>query len=217
MVQSLVLDRQPERTLGKGAFTRERILDAAEASALEKGFAATSIDEILFETGLTKSGFFYHFRDKNDLARALLVRFQINDTALFNDIFGRADDLTDDPLHSFLIGLKLFSEALEEVKTVHPGCLVAVFVHQDHQFDAGVRALTVEILESWHVRFRARLDRIALVYPPRIDIDFDILARMAGTVVDGGIGLAKAMSSPRLLADQVMAYRAFVRAVFLGA
>ena len=217
MVQSLVLDTRPQRTLGKGAQTRERILDAAEASALDKGFAATSIDEILYETGLTKSGFFYHFRDKNDLARALLVRFQVNDAALFDDIFARADDLTDDPLHSFLIGLKLLAEALEAVKTAHPGCLVAVFVHQDHQFDAGVRALTVEITDSWHSRFRTRLDRIAAVYPPRIDIDFDTLARMAGAVVDGGIGLAKSMSNPRLLADQVMAYRAFVRAVFLGA
>ena len=32
------------------------------------------IDEIIAEAGITKSGFFYHFRDKNDLAKALLQR-----------------------------------------------------------------------------------------------------------------------------------------------
>ena len=45
-------------------------LDIAEANVLQKGFAATSLDEIIFEAGLTKSGFFYHFRDKTELARA---------------------------------------------------------------------------------------------------------------------------------------------------
>ena len=56
----------------KGAETRERILEIAEASVLAKGFAATSIEEVIAEAGITKSGFFYHFKDKNELARAML-------------------------------------------------------------------------------------------------------------------------------------------------
>ena len=36
---------------------------------LAKGFGATSIEEVIAEAGLTKSGFFYHFKDKNALAR----------------------------------------------------------------------------------------------------------------------------------------------------
>ena len=42
----------------KGNATRERLLDAAESAILEKGFAATSIDELHAATGITKSGFF---------------------------------------------------------------------------------------------------------------------------------------------------------------
>ncbi|TIL69490.1 MAG: helix-turn-helix transcriptional regulator, partial [Mesorhizobium sp.] len=56
----------------KGAETRERILEIAEASVLAKGFGATSIEEVIAEAGITKSGFFYHFKDKNELARALM-------------------------------------------------------------------------------------------------------------------------------------------------
>jgi hypothetical protein len=37
--------------------TRERILDAAESSVLAKGFAGTSIDELIAAVGITKSGF----------------------------------------------------------------------------------------------------------------------------------------------------------------
>ena len=58
----------------KGAETRERIMEIAEASVLAKGFGATSIEEVIAEAGITKSGFFYHFRDKNELAREMMLR-----------------------------------------------------------------------------------------------------------------------------------------------
>ena len=37
----------------KGSNTRDRILDVAEAAILEKGFAATSIDELTAAVGIT--------------------------------------------------------------------------------------------------------------------------------------------------------------------
>ena len=55
----------------KGEKTRERIMDLAYESIIEKGFAATSIEELVEAAGITKSGFFYHFRDKSELAKAL--------------------------------------------------------------------------------------------------------------------------------------------------
>ena len=39
----------------KGSQTRDRILDAAEAAILEKGFAATSIDELIAVVGITNA------------------------------------------------------------------------------------------------------------------------------------------------------------------
>ena len=44
----------------------------AQEAILAKGFDATSIEEIVAAAEITRSGFFYHFRDKNELARALL-------------------------------------------------------------------------------------------------------------------------------------------------
>lgn len=216
MVQSLVLERPRERTLGRGAHTRERILDAAQASVLQKGFAATSIDEVLFEAGITKSGFFYHFRDKNDLARGLLERFQTQDALIYDEIFTRAEQLNEDPLHSYLVGLRLLAETMADLPNGHPGCLVATFVNQDQLFDAAVRAMMVETITTWRENFLGRLERIADVYPPRIDIELATLANMLGVVVDGGIIMSRALRDPRILAEQIMAYRTFVRVVFLG-
>ena len=61
--------------MSKGQSTRERIMDIAEEAILEKGFGATSIEEIIAAAEITKSGFFYHFKDKNELARAMLQRY----------------------------------------------------------------------------------------------------------------------------------------------
>ena len=125
----------------KGNETRERILDIAEAAVLAKGFGATSIDEIIAEAGITKSGFFYHFKDKNELARGLLSRYGQRLDQLLADIFGRAGELSDDPLQRLLIGLTLFAEHMAAMPGGHPGCLVATMSYQDRLFDREVRGM----------------------------------------------------------------------------
>lgn len=57
---------------------------------LAKGFGATSVDEVIAEAGLTKSGFFHHFKNKNALAHDMLRRYVATSDQLFDDIFARA-------------------------------------------------------------------------------------------------------------------------------
>ncbi|HEY7646224.1 MAG TPA: TetR/AcrR family transcriptional regulator [Hyphomicrobiales bacterium] len=200
----------------KGSETRHRILDAAEAAILEKGFAATSIDELIAAVGITKNGFFYHFKDKSDLAKALLVRYVEREDTLFNDLFRRADELDEDPLHGFLVGLRLLSEAMADLPTGHPGCLVAAYCYQDRLFDKDVRDLYTAAMLGWRHRFRERLDLIAARYPPRIAVDLDHLADMLAAIAEGGIIVSKVVRDNKALSQQLMLYRDFVRAVFLG-
>jgi AcrR family transcriptional regulator len=196
--------------------TRERLLELAEAAVLEKGFAATSIDELIAGAGITKSGFFYHFKDKADLAKALMQRYVASNEALLNDIFRRADELVDDPLHSYLAGLKLLAEMMADLPGTHPGCLSASFCYQDRLFDQDVRALNHAGVTCWRQIFQDRLQRAAERYPPRIAVDIDDLADMANTLVDGGIIMSRVLDDKDIIPRQVMAYREFVRAVFLG-
>ena len=204
------------QSLSKGEQTRERLLDIAQDAVLHKGFAGTSLDEIICEAGITKSGFFYHFRDKNDLAKALLQRYLDNEWRIFEDLFQQADDLSDDPLHNYLIFLKLFADLLRDIPNGHPGCLVASYVYQDYLFSQEVRRMTTESHRIWRTRFRERLDRIAARYPPKIEIDLDDMADMLSSVADGGIILSKSLSQPDVLPRQVMQYRAYVKLVFGG-
>jgi TetR/AcrR family transcriptional regulator, transcriptional repressor for nem operon len=218
VVQSLAVtqEREMQDTPRKGSDTRERILDVAETAVLAKGFAATSIEELIAAVGITKSGFFYHFKDKNELAKALLVRYVAREDDLFDDLFARADELNEDPLHGFLVGLKMLSEMMADLPSGHPGCLVASYCYQDRLFDKEVRDLNAAAVLNWRKRFRERLDRIATRYPQRGDVDFDDLADMLSVIADGGIILSKAVGDKQVLSRQIMLYRDFVRAVFLG-
>jgi TetR/AcrR family transcriptional regulator, transcriptional repressor for nem operon len=205
-----------QETPRKGSDTRERILEVAEAAVLEKGFAATSIEELIAAVGITKSGFFYHFKDKNELAKALLVRYVEREDALFDDLFRRADELNEDPLHGFLVGLKMMSELMADLPNGHPGCLVASFCYQDRLFDKEVRDLNTKAVLNWRKRFRERLELIAGRYPPKSPVDLDDLADMLSVIADGGIILSRVVNDKQALSRQIMLYRDFIRAVFLG-
>jgi AcrR family transcriptional regulator len=200
----------------RGSDTRERILAVAEDAVLAKGFSATSIEEIIAAVGITKSGFFYHFKDKSDLAKAMMLRYMAQDKAVLDDMFRRADELNEDPLHGFLVGLKFFAEMMADLPNTHPGCLAASFAYQDQLFNREIRKLNEEAMLAWRVRFRERFDRIAGRYPPRIEVDFDALADMAATLVEGGLLLNRVFRDNSILPRQVLLYRDFVRAVFLG-
>jgi TetR/AcrR family transcriptional repressor of nem operon len=196
--------------------TRQRLLDAAQSAILSKGFAATSIEEIIAAVGITKSGFFYHFADKGELAHALLERYLERERVLFDEIFARADELSEDPLHGFLIALKMFEEIFNDLPHAHPGCLTAAFCYQDRQFDKRVRELNTSGIVAWRERFRGRLQVIVARYPPRMAVDLTDVADMLSALADGGIILSKALDDPKALPRQIRLYREFIRALFLG-
>jgi TetR/AcrR family transcriptional repressor of nem operon len=206
--------RMLEVTTRKGSDTRERLLAAAESAVLAKGFAATSIEEIIAAVGITKSGFFYHFKDKADLAKGLMLRYLEHDKALLDELFDRADELNDDPLHGFLVAMKLFAEMMANLPEAHPGCLAASFCYQDQLFNREINELNAGGVLSWRQRFRARLDAIAARYPVRQPTDLDALADMATTLVEGGLILGRVLKDATILPKQILLYRDLVRLTF---
>lgn len=211
MVQCAVL----ENSSGKTGNTRERLLELAESAVLAKGFAATSIEELIAAAGISKSGFFYHFKDKGELAKGLLLRYLRQDRELLDSIFRRGDDLNEDPLHGFLVGLKLFAEMLADLPRAHPGCLAVSFAYQDQLFNAELRKLNADGMLAWRNRFRERLRAIAGSYPPRHEVDLDALADTAYTLVEGGLILGRVLQDNTILPRQILLFRDFVRMIFV--
>ena len=194
--------------------TRSRILNIAEAAVLEKGFEATSIDEIVAGAEISRGGFFYHFKDKNALAQAMLERYIEVENALYDDLFARARELNDDPLHSMLIGLKMLSEMLAEMPEGHPGCVIAATAYQDRLFDQGVRDLNRKAILGWRKRFREMFEEIATIYEPRESVNLDALGDMVSSVVEGGLVLQRALRERNTASEQIMLLRSYLKLLF---
>lgn len=206
---------EESRTTGtRSAATRERILATAEALILQRGFAATSIDDILEQAAITKGGFFYHFNGKKELARALVERYLEQDNRIFTTLFQQADALSEDPLHQLLIFLKLFADMMADMAVTHPGCLVASFTYESQQLDDEVRALIRQGILVWRKLISLRLEKILAKYQPRQPADVPTLADMFTSTVEGGILLSRIYNSNQPLVNQILQYRMHLRLVF---
>lgn len=198
----------------KGERTRERLLDLAQEAVVRKGFGATSIEELVEAAGITKSGFFYHFRDKTDLARQLVERYIGRNQSFLEDMANRARQLSDDPLHSFLIFLKLYAEAMDEMVDDHPGCMVATITFQDLIWDGATRAMTIDSVKAWRGLFIAWLEEIAAAYPPKAKVELQDMADQLLALTYGGMTLAKALQDTRAIGKQALMFRETVRLCF---
>jgi len=198
----------------KGERTRERIMDLAYRSIVEKGFAATSIEELVEAAGITKSGFFYHFRDKNDLARQLFERFLAEDESILDTLESRARELSDDPLQSFLIFLNLYAQMMDDMEALHPGCMVATVTYQERMFDAEVRQMNVDYLKRMRARFVRWIGEIVATNPPRFEVEVEEIADHLNVVVEGAIIQSKALRDESLMGKQTRLFRQYVKLLF---
>ena len=63
--------------------SRQKLLDAAISLVREKGYAATSVDQVCERAGVTKGAFFHHFKSKDALALAAASCWSDGSNALF--------------------------------------------------------------------------------------------------------------------------------------
>lgn len=83
------------RTKAEAQATREQLLDAAERLFLERGLAATSLQDIARVAGVTRGAVYWHFADKVALAEALFERVDLP----MEQVLAAAErDLAADPL-----------------------------------------------------------------------------------------------------------------------
>jgi AcrR family transcriptional regulator len=198
----------------KGETTKENILEIAQNLMLQKGFSGTSLEEIIGSAKITKSGFFYHFESKNDLAKHLMLKYQADDEVFFNGLFDRAEELSDDPLQQILIFLKLLSESMENLPDVHPGCLVATFTSANQQLNDEVKRVTAECTLSWRTLFSAHLEKVNQHYNLQIETTINELADMLSTIIEGGIIMSRTLNNQKILVRQIIQYQNYIKLVF---
>ena len=99
---------------------------------------------------------------------------------MLEDIFRRADELNEDPLHGFLVGLKLFAEMLAEPAR-HASRLPCGVVRLSGPAVRPTKSASSTPTACWPgaADSASGFDLIAERYPPRHAVDLDALADMA--------------------------------------
>jgi AcrR family transcriptional regulator len=90
----------------QGATTRAALVAAARRLFGDRGFAATSLDEIVAEATVTKGALYHHFRGKEDLFAAVYeeVQREVSDQVV-------AEFLRPDPWDALVLGCERWIDA----------------------------------------------------------------------------------------------------------
>lgn len=198
-----------------GVQTKENILDHAEALVLSYGFAGASIDKVIEKAGITKGAFFYHFKNKTELAKALIERFHKKDMAALRPFMVRAERLSHDPLQQLLIFVGLLAEMFDQLTEPFPGCLHAAYVYQNRQFNEEIMCVCSNAMLEWRVMFADKIRAILEKYRPRQSVDADSLADLLISILEGSLVLAKALNDPKVVAPTFHHFRNYLTLLFL--
>jgi TetR/AcrR family transcriptional repressor of nem operon len=200
----------------KGEQTRERILAAAEPLVFEGGFAGTSLDDILKATGLTKGAFFHHFKDKAELARALVERYVTNDLAMFERFAAEAEAATSDPLEQAYDFLKRFETYIEGLAKPLAGCLLASYVYESMQFEPAIQKFITQSFRRLSALYEAEFEAVLARHRPARPVSARELADMIVSIVEGGFILSRAYNDPYVIARQSRQFRQYLELLFEG-
>jgi len=198
----------------KATATRQRILDAAQANVMERGFASTSVDAIQEAAGISRGTFFYHFPSKDDLARALILRHAENDREMTDGFMARAERLSSDPLQQVLLFLAFHEEMFQETTMTDPGCLFASYSYEAGLFDDDTHAIIEGSIEHFRRVLASRLDAAVARHSPRLAVDPEVLADLAYGVMQGGFILSRVRGDLGVMCEHIRQLRQYFELLF---
>ena len=107
---------------------KDKLIEAAVKVVREKGFNATSVDELCAEAGVTKGAFFHHFPTKMALGVAAADAWKMH----ANDLFGSAPYMDhEDPLDR-LLGYLEYRRDMLDGPIAEFTCLVGTMVQESY-------------------------------------------------------------------------------------
>jgi TetR/AcrR family transcriptional regulator, transcriptional repressor for nem operon len=189
---------------------RDRLLDAALRIIREKGYAATTVDDLCAAAGVTKGAFFHHFASKEALGVAAAGHWSVMTGALF----AAADyHRPEDPLDRVLAYLD-FRDALVAGTIPEFTCLVGTMVQEVHESSPGIRDAGFASIAGHATTLEADIAAAMVRYGAPVGVTAKSLALHTQAVIQGGFILAKGSGDPDLTRDSIVHLKRYVRLLF---
>lgn len=199
-------------TTAKRVSARTKLLDAALALVRRQGFAATSVDELCKEAGVTKGAFFHHFESKEALGVAAADYWSETTGALFAAAPYHA---IEDPVERVL-GYVALRKSLLDGEEAEYTCLVGTMVQEAYGSNPAIRdACKTSIFghaESLEDDIQAAIKSRGL----SPDWTARSLALHTQAVLQGAFILAKASGDRAVAEDMVDHLDRYIRSLFLS-
>jgi TetR/AcrR family transcriptional regulator, transcriptional repressor for nem operon len=189
---------------------RPRLLDAALSTIRQKGYAATTVDDICTAARLTKGSFFHYFKSKEDLAVAAADHFN----AYADRVFDAAPFRTlPDPLDRVL-GYLDFRAAILQGRIADYTCLLGTMVQETYDSHPAIREACDRHITA-HAEGVARdIEQARQMYAPDALWTAQSLALYTQAVLQGSFVLAKARNGPDVAIDCIAHLRRYVEMLF---
>jgi TetR/AcrR family transcriptional repressor of nem operon len=170
---------------------RGRLLAAAVKVVREKGFAATTIDDLCVVAGVTKGAFFHHFESKEAFGVAAATHWSVTTSALFASAPYHAPV---DPLDRVLAYVD-FRRALLRGTPPEFTCLVGTMLQETHETSPAIREACDTCIRAHAGTLVEDLRAAQRLYAAGSDWSAESLALHTQAVLQGAFILAKGAGS----------------------
>ncbi|WP_324752018.1 TetR/AcrR family transcriptional regulator [Roseovarius sp. Pro17] len=201
---------RPTKQYPERGNARTRLLEAARDIIRQKGFAATSVDDLCQSAGVTKGAFFHHFKTKDALGVAAANYWAETTSALFA---GAPYHEPDDPLDRILAYLE-FRKAIIGGETFEYTCLVGTMTQEVHDSTPAIRDACADSIFGHSATLEADIEAARAQRGISADWTAESLARHTQAVLQGGFILAKATGDADLARESVDHLIRYVRQLF---
>ncbi|HEX4264365.1 MAG TPA: TetR/AcrR family transcriptional regulator [Verrucomicrobiae bacterium] len=191
--------------------TKLKLLDAAVVLMRRKGFAATTVDEICAEAGVTKGGFFHYFKTKDDIAKAAIERFYESKAVEFQEAPFRK---LADPLDRVFGRLDFAKKSSGGSRQVTKGCLLGMFAQELSFTNPGLRDTCRSALERIAADFEKDLAEAKAIYSPKMEFEPRSVAMLYLSIIQGSQMMAKVAESNAVLAENIEQFRRYLQSIF---
>jgi TetR/AcrR family transcriptional repressor of nem operon len=189
---------------------RAKLMDAAMAVIREKGFCATSVDDLCHHAGVTKGAFFHHFPSKEALGVAAAEHWSDMTGAFFAAApYHRHPDPLDRVLGYIDFRKAILQGALPEFT-----CLVGTMVQEVYDTASAIRDACRASIFGHAETLEADIAEAIATYKIKADWTAKSLALHTQAVLQGAFILAKANGGPEVAADSIDHLKRYVRLLF---